>query len=471
MTHGKKIAREWLIAFDADPFLTKVQFAAERGYTIKMVQSATVGHNIDFKRVSEYAAERMRECASDLKIEPCDLTWYDFRKWAEIAYGANSKALDPRTFSRCGGFANIRDAHFPRTPTQRQTERARLSEQSTYNRRHGEAFARENYVRETIEQFADRVFRGRVVAQKQHKTATKTKRAIHCVLSDLHFGSDLLSDETSAPAFGRVEEARRMAQIAREVVSYKENHRDETDLVVWLLGDLIQNQLHDQRDGAVISEQVCRAIHVLSQFIAYAANRFSRVTVLCSPGNHGRFTSRHHGRATYQKFDAIETVIAYAVKSALANVSNVTIEIPKTPFASIEKLGARFFGTHGDTVFNPGNPGKSVNAQGLEAQINRINADLRSNGNAAENKVFLCGHVHQPTILHLGNGTSVVINGALVPPDHFAASLGRFASASGQWIFEQCEQFAVGDSRFIRVGVEHDRDASLDDIIKPWSGF
>lgn len=472
MAKHQNLRELWVSAKTENPLLTRAQFAVDVGRNIRTVHGALVGlEKNDRAILSAHIAAKIAECAEEQGTNPCDVDWATFRQWSAFAYGKNNCEIASKHITLAGGFNVVRDAHYPQKPGA-NVERLRNRAASNYNRRLGAAFARQQYVLESIEGFADRVFSGRIEASKKTaKTPSKIERAIHAVWSDLHFGSDLSAEETASHTFGRVEEARRMAQITKAISEFKQEHRARTRLHVWLLGDLIQNQLHDHRDGAVISEQICRAIHCLSQSLAYLSRHFHSIDVHCSPGNHGRFTSRHQGRATNQKFDAIETVIAYSLAASFRTIKHVKFNIPKQPFASIQSLGVGYFGTHGDTVFHPGNPGQSVNSQALEAQINRMNADFAHTQKGHKNSVFLCGHVHQPTLLHLGNGASVVINGALVPSDHYAGSLGRFSNAAGQWVFEQTPGHPVGDSRFLRVGPEHDSDARLDKIISPWENF
>ena len=164
------------------------------------------------------------------------------------------------------------------------------------------------------------------------------------MLSDLHYGAAL--DKRELPlAYGHNEEARRTAAVALWLSEHRDlETRRSTDLHVNLIGDIIQGQLHDQRDGDPLAEQVCAAIHILSQFVAYvSASGYNHVYVHCTPGNHGRNTSRHKERATSQKWDAIETMVYYAVMKATKHLKNVTFQIPYTPFVTYSVYGHKVF--------------------------------------------------------------------------------------------------------------------------------
>lgn len=299
-------------------------------------------------------------------------------------------------------------------------------------------------------------------------TNSKTKRVLNIVFSDVHVGADLSKSETGVADYGTVEESRRVAAVVKEVINYKPQYRKETELEVLLLGDLIQNQLHDPRDGAALAEQKARALYIFSQAIQQFASNFKNVNVRCQSGNHGRSTARHHDRAVNQKWDSNETDIYYALKIALRDQKNVTFHIPKTPYGVYEVFGEKVLYTHGDTFLNPGYPGKSINIKGLETQINTINASLEDKN---EIKCAIVGHVHTASQTYLSNGCIMITNGALISPDQYAVSIGVLETHTGQMLFESYPGFAVGDTRYIRVGYKADQDTSLDKVIKPWTNF
>lgn len=305
---------------------------------------------------------------------------------------------------------------------------------------------------------------------RKHSTKKKEKisRAVNLIFSDLHFGSDIKASETGGLNYGKVEESRRLARVTKEAIEYKPQYRSHTELNLLLLGDIIQNQLHDQRDGAPLAEQVCRSIHLLGQSIAHLVTAFPKVTVYCAIGNHARNTARHHQRAVDQKWDSHETVIYFALKNMFKNNKNISFVIPKTPFVTYDVFGAKVFATHGDTVLNAGYPSKSVNNAKLEQQINKINAGL---DNTEEYSVFICGHVHCGSVTHMANNAVMITNPALVPSDQYAVSIGLLENSCGQYLFESSPGFPVGDMRFLKVSQKDDLDKSLDNIIKPFENL
>lgn len=320
-----------------------------------------------------------------------------------------------------------------------------------------------------IEKFAENTFKDKVkpVGVKA-KSKKKIERVLNLILSDHHYGSDLHNEETGNDTYTVVEESRRLAHVVKETIEYKPQYRAQTKLLVHLNGDMIENKMHDPQDAAPMAEQVCRAIHVLTQAIAQLAEAFPEVEVVCATGNHGRSLTRHPKRATTGKWDSYETIIYYSIKTSLSLYPNLTISIPKTPYCVTNVLGHSMFTTHGDNVINPGNPGKSINMKALEGQINAINSALSDQD---EHKVFIVGHVHTASITLLNNGATMITNGALCPGNGFTTSIGIMESNNSQTLFETVKDHAVGDIRLIKVGPKQDKDASLDKIIKPWKSL
>lgn len=334
--------------------------------------------------------------------------------------------------------------------------------------------AREESFWKKLEEVTSRVFKKTVIAPvgfaapKLKGAATSIKRELNVLISDTHFGSDL--DPRYTPTrYGTIEEARRLAQVVKKVCETNRHFRKETRLRVHLAGDIIQNQLHDARDGDISAAQVARAIHLLTQAIAVFASEFPEVLVDTATGNHGRNTGRHKDRATYEKVDSLETMVYFAVKTATKHLPNVSFEITRKPYLSYESFGRTCFGTHGDTVLNPGWPGQNINTKSLEAQINRINAARLPS--ADEYKLFFVGHVHTGLLLHMGNGVVFITNGALIPSDQYSTSIGLFENQCGQWMWESTPEELISFSHFIRVGTDTDQDASLDRIIQPFRDF
>lgn len=299
---------------------------------------------------------------------------------------------------------------------------------------------------------------------KPYKSKSKkaTKRIVNAFVSDVHFGADLRKEEAPQP-YGTTEERRRMAAFAQEIIEYKPHYRDSTELAIHFGGDIIQGKLHDLASAAPMAEQVTRAIYLGNTFIKRCAESYPFVTVRCTPGNHGRIKDRHRDRAVEQKWDSFENIIYESLRISLAGVPNVKFEIPHTPFYEYEMFGMRGFITHGDTVLNPGFPGKAVNVAKLEAQVLKLQAAR------GDYKLVGTGHVHVPSVVHLAS-TVLVTNGCLIPTDSYGMSIGLHSTPCVQQLWETVPGYMFGDHRMLNFTNKHDNDASLDKIIPP-DGF
>jgi predicted phosphodiesterase len=400
----------------------------------------------------------IKSASKELKKEPHEVTTLDLL--------SNDYGITNWDLRKLGGLALVKNTHFPYEEKDLRTIKDLRTEKSYINKLEKDLVDAQNLE----ESLADALENAPAIKVSPYKPSKKgkVKRHLSLVISDTHFGSDIKQEETGRLKYGTVEEARRFAKVIEETISYKANHRDETHLNVLLLGDLIENQLHDPADGAAITEQFARTLHLLSQGIAHLSSAFPSLTVYCTTGNHGRNTARHKTRAIAQKWDSIETMIYIALKAKLSECKNVKFVIPKAPYIVYEVFGKKIFITHGDTVLMTGNPGNNIKTGTLEDKINSINAALPD---SQEYAVFIIGHHHVGSCIHLSNGAVLITNGPLVPPNDFAISLGLFEAACGQYLFESVEGYPVGDVRYIKVGLEDDNNKDLDKIIKAWEGF
>lgn len=302
-------------------------------------------------------------------------------------------------------------------------------------------------------------------AKAKPRVNRKCDRIVNLFLSDLHIGSDTAAPEMPF-AYGEREERRRLARVVAEAANYKEQYRDRSTLHVYLMGDIIDGRLHDMREPAPLAAQFARALSHLRQAIAYLAEVYPEVKVFCQTGNHGRDKGRHPKRATYEKWDSYETMLYVALEMGTKELKNVEWHIPQEHFCAVPLFDSWLFATHGDTDFHVGNVGAALPMRRIEQQMHTINS-TRVYKRVFD--VFAVGHVHTSASVQLAAG-NLMVNGALCPPNGFAADLGLFTACS-QWLWESVPGFPVGDQRRICVGEEDDRDRSLDTIIAPARGL
>lgn len=300
------------------------------------------------------------------------------------------------------------------------------------------------------------------------KPKKKHKRTIVAHLSDTHIGACIDREELGElNEFNNTIAARRFAYFFREVAGYKRHYRKDTDLVVVLNGDILEGIIHNQEWGVdLMTTQFASGQRILTQGISYLANEFSSVKVVCTMGNHSRFTHKaNKGRQTNAKWDGFGTMLYLSIRDTLqATHKNVTFEIPKTPYALIDIQGHNFFITHGDNVINVGNISSKVDVKNIVGQLNDIQVAMDKKIHVA-----MLGHVHRPMRQTLDAGTEIMVNGALSGTSSYGISLGIFSSNPVQQLFEVTPEHAVGDDRFVRLGKADDME-ELDKIIEPLKG-
>jgi len=345
---------------------------------------------------------------------------------------------------------------------ERQTELATKAEQKD-NRLTTDYLAKQEFAFERFEKLVSRIGARKFVPEYKGKVSKTVSRVVNVQWSDLHFGANLDPRLTPFP-YGAIEESRRMAAICAQLADYKRQYRAETTLHVHLIGDIIQGKIHDPQASAVLTEQVERALHHLIHAIDFLASEFQSVVVETAVGNHGRDVARHPERAVNDKYDSVEYRLYRTLYWTFRSHPRVVVRTPIRPFYVYEQFGMKGLMTHGDTIFQPGYPNKAIHVEALQGQINRF----LTSGQHPDVKLFGLGHVHVPMVTKLPGGQVLMTNGALIPVDEYALSIGIFNAPCAQNLWETVPGYIFGDHRWMDVGPIHDADKSLDKIIPPW---
>lgn len=300
----------------------------------------------------------------------------------------------------------------------------------------------------------------------KHKKGKKTKRTLFAHISDTHIGCNIDRIEMGGlNEYNPTIAARRFGLLFKSIAEYKIDHRNETDLVIALNGDIFAGVIHSQESVDPMSTQFANGISIFSQGISFLARHFKHIRVVCITGNHDRYIHKDNkGRQSDQKWDSFGTNLYVALRERFREYPNVAFEIPETPYALIEIHGHNYFITHGDTVISVGNPGKKLDIESITKQINNFITGL-----GTKIDVVVVGHVHKSVFLTLDNGVDLCINGTLSGTDGFAQSIGILSNNPCQSTFEITPEYKLGDMRFVRL--EHaDKRKDLEKIIEPLKG-
>lgn len=390
---------------------------------------------------------------------------------SKAEYTSSEHALPEWDLRKRGGFQALKELGFPEEKDVQFQSSAKQIRQhrNKLNEEYGAKLALKEELLEAVkENFKQNPLQLHKPLKAQKKTKTNRSLVLH--ISDTHFGCNIEKDEMGGlNEFNWEVAARRMAFLVLQATTYKPQHQQSTELVVCLNGDIMAGIIHDQEWGVdLLAKQFGGTFSILSQALSFLASKFKSVKVECTTGNHSRMMHKaNKSRASSKKFDSFESILYSGLRDIVCGKhSNISFNIPTTPYSIFEVQGHKFLQTHGDTVINVGNPGNNLNMKSINDQINKANSHLiPGEQNFA---ALLVGHVHVPTIQLTDSGTMLLINGTLSGLDPFAQSLGIFSNHPTQTIFEVVPDHAVGDIRIIRLK-QADSDKSLDKIIKPFT--
>jgi len=430
----------------------------------------------DSKLVKDIVKE-IERISKKLGVEPSQLSKSKFIELSKISEWEMRKV---------GGYATLLSTYFPiqdKSLKDIQLGKQRKSYVSKLEKQFGtwEAFAEQ-----LTESLVKRLETMRVEPVVLNEKATKdyiksmakpdlhdtTSRSVVIALTDLHFGTNVDAAELGGKnEFNWNVGARRFGFIMEQLQTYKMELRHLHEEVVLLLGgDLIGGIIHNQEgpDYDLITFQVNGALSYFIQAFEHLKAFYPKVRVVCQPGNHGRMMHKQSkDRALSQKYDSYENIIFFALSKYFSKDPKVEIVVPKTPYAEVTVQGHRIYMTHGDGVFITGNPGKSINTDNIDKQVQRVNAE-EHNHNRKPFEVFVFGHVHQAAHFQVSSGAHIIINGSMIGTDSFAQGVGITSNNPVQVMWEMNSKFAVGDSRWLFVSAG-DKEKRYEQLIKPYN--
>lgn len=199
---------------------------------------------------------------------------------------------------------------------------------------------------------------------------------------------------------------------AIKVIDMARTSVDISTMVLWLGGDLIDNQLHPdatQQQDLTPTQQLVECERSIAAGIDYLLEhgKLERLIVPCSVGNHGRTTIKQQSNATENSF---EWLMYQSLRRHFRNEPRVEWQISDGNILYIDVLGHRLRFHHGDAVKYGGGVGGITVP--LTKWVYRQDVGIRAD------HTFL-GHFHTLT---LGSGFS--INGSLIGPTAYSLKLG-----------------------------------------------
>jgi len=419
----------------------------------------------------------INEFARELKIEPHQLKPTKFLK--------KYKQFSAYDLKKIGGFKSFLKAEFPQPDKDLKTIEREKHRSSYVNKLERLIGTREAFREKIINDLSNVISRIKIDtkhldAKTTHKyleslkveSTDKESRSVVTLWSDQHFGENVDKQEVGGKnEFNWIIGARRLGMFCEQIATYKiEKRQQHEELVILMLGDNIGGLLYNQEGSTydLMIHQIAGTTAYYIQAINYLKQFFPKVRVICQPGNHGRVQHKaSKKRALSQKYDSFENIIFNSLSWQFKTDSKVQIEISKAPFSDVLIQGHRVYATHGDTVFETGNVGKSLPIEKIEVQVNKINANELALQKCPY-EMFCSGHVHHPLFTQVGPGVAVAINGCLIGLDSYAHGIKIHSSTAVQLIWETTKKYVQGDTRKIFVDKADDK-FKYEKIIKPYN--
>lgn len=252
-----------------------------------------------------------------------------------------------------------------------------------------------------------------IVPQKGTQTSEAT--AVAC-FSDLHVGNTITLAQTNGLNEYNTDLARVRARLFFErVVRMTNKERQDIkidELILFLGGDFIDGALHMDtimsNQPSAPMEQVVIAQDIIESGIRYleAHGGFSRITIVCKDGNHGRVTAKLHWNSRVG--NSLEW---YMYHNLALRYPQFNWVIEESFYSYVMVYGKRVRFHHGDTVHFGGQNGFYMN----------MHRRIAGEPPALAPDLDVCGHLHQYTPLR-----RYVVNGCVVGYSPYAMSLQTF---------------------------------------------
>lgn len=250
--------------------------------------------------------------------------------------------------------------------------------------------------------------------------------------SDWHIGETVDPSQTFGyNIFNEKVAQERIKTLITKTLALARHESSSKNAVLWLGGDFVSGWLHEE----LVATDWCtplQAVHWVCQKlyngICDVLTEFSELTVICSPGNHGRLT--HRPVAKQNAYTAYDWLIYSMLKSWFGNMSGLDFIIPAEGDNLISINKHPFFFTHGN----------NLGAKGGNGEIGVIGPIMRGrsrilNSMASMNmqfKTLVMGHVHQPIWMP---NKGVIVNPALCGYDEYAKMNRYTAGPPSQLLF------------------------------------
>ena len=257
-----------------------------------------------------------------------------------------------------------------------------------------------------------------------------TSQVVVAPLSDLHIGDNVdLAQMAGLNSYNIDIFNRRLYGWATQLLNLVELRRNVApvnELIIPMLGDMVSGDIHEELARTNIDncmQQMIRGANLIAQAIMFLAPHFSKISIPCVVGNHGRMTRKPPMKDKYMDWDYMlyQWVAAY-----LQNQKHITFSIPKAFINSFEVGNSNILIMHGDSISGAGSTQAiAKGVTGLRAFL-QFRTTLEDAVLTSQNDMItqfdsvLMGHFHRIEEIDIGTG-AIHICGTMKGGDEFAA--------------------------------------------------
>lgn len=199
---------------------------------------------------------------------------------------------------------------------------------------------------------------------------------------------------------------------ALKVIEMARSTVDVQQMVLWLGGDLIDNQLHPdqaQTQELTPTQQIVECERAIVSGLDYLLREagLDRIIVPCSVGNHGRTTTKQQSNAAQNSY---EWLMYQSLRRHYRDEPRIEWHVDDGNILYLDVLGHKLRFHHGDAIKYGGGVG------GITIPMNKW--IYRQDVGIRANHTFL-GHFHTLTV-----GGSFSVNGSLIGATPYSIKLG-----------------------------------------------
>ena len=210
------------------------------------------------------------------------------------------------------------------------------------------------------------------------------------------------------------------------------------ELIVPMLGDMISGDIHDElarSNMANCMEQMIRGASIISQALMYMAPHFTKITIPCVVGNHGRMTRKPPMKDKYMDWDYM---LYQWIAAFCKNQDNLKFHIPRSFLTTFNIHDKVVLIMHGDSISGAGSSGSITGAIAklrsvfqYRKALQREIEEAMDDDSKIEFDSVMIGHFHRIDEIDIGTG-QLLICGTMKGPDEFALQRLHAATAPKQ---------------------------------------